>query len=206
MKNISQKNFKQGSKILQKGGLISFPTETVFGFGVVYDNEKAYKRLIEVKRRPPAQPFTLMCADPIDIEKYAYVDERARKLIKAFFPGQFTIILKAKENLPSWVISKEGNVGIRVPNYPLVQDLIRGVGKPLLVPSANRHNEPPLTNSNDVELIFKDEIDAVIEGNSISNIPSTIVMINKDIKIIREGSIKKEDIMKTLEAKKWKSF
>ncbi len=202
MKKISKDQYLEASLILKKGGLIAFPTETVFGFGVVYDNEAAYQRLINVKRRPPEQPFTLMCADKEDVEKYAYVDDRAKKLINAYFPGQFTIILKAKENLPAWVISKEGNVGIRVPNYPLVQDLIRGVGKPLLVPSANRHNEPPLTNSNDVELIFKDEIDAVIEGNSISNIPSTIVMINKDIKIIREGSIKKEDIMKTLEAKK----
>lgn len=202
MKKISQEKYKQGSKILQKGGLIAFPTETVFGFGVVYDDEKAYKKLIDVKKRPPAQPFTLMCADPMDIEKYAYIDERARKLIKSFFPGQFTIILKAKEHLPSWVVSKDGMVGIRVPDYKLVQELIRATGKPLLVPSANRHNEPPLTNSDDVYHAFKKEIDAVIEGESISNIPSTIVKIDKNVKIIREGFITKEDISKALEARK----
>ena len=202
MKKISQSKFKDAAKILQKGGLISFPTETVFGFGVVFDNEKSYKRLIEVKRRPPEQPFTLMCADKTDLDEYAEIDERARKLINAFMPGQFTIILKAKKGLPKWVVSKEGNVGIRVPDYPLVQNLIRATGKPLLVPSANKHGEPPLTKSKDVYEVFKDEVDAVIEGESISNIPSTIVMIGKDLKIIREGYITKQDILKVLEAKK----
>ena len=202
MKRIAQAKFKDAAKILSKGGLISFPTETVFGFGVVYDDEKAYERLLKVKRRPPEQPFTLMCADRTDIDEFAYVDERARKLINAFFPGQFTIILKAKENLPKWVSSKEGNVGIRVPDYQVIQNLIRSVGKPLLVPSANRHGEPPLLNSDDVYRVFKEEVDAVIEGESISNIPSTIVIVGEDVKIIREGYITKEDILKVLEAKK----
>ena len=115
-------------------------------------------------------------------------------------------MIKAKENLPSWVVSKEGMVGIRVPDYKLVQDLIREVGKPLLVPSANRHNEPPLTNSKDVCHVFDGEVDAVIEGKSISNIPSTIVIIGEDVKIIREGYITKQDIFKVLEGKKWESF
>lgn len=202
MKRIAQAKFKDAAKILSKGGLISFPTETVFGFGVVYDDEKAYERLLKVKRRPTEQPFTLMCADRTDIDEFAYVDERARKLINAFFPGQFTIILKAKENLPKWVSSKEGNVGIRVPDYQVIQNLIRAVGKPLLVPSANRHGEPPLLNSDDVYRVFKEEVDAVIEGESISNIPSTIVIVGEDVKIIREGYITKEDIQKVLEAKK----
>ena len=106
MKKISQEKYKQGSKILQKGGLIAFPTETVFGFGVVYDDEKAYKRLIDVKKRPPAQPFTLMCADPIDIDKYAYIDERARKLIKSFFSHIFLIFFTVISIGPFiWLIS-----------------------------------------------------------------------------------------------------
>ena len=202
MKKFSQERIRDAAKILRKGGLIAFPTETVFGFGVVYDDKKAYQRLIEVKRRPPTQPFTLMCADKTDIDEFAYIDERARKLINSFFPGQFTIILKAKDTLPSWVISQEGNVGIRVPDYPVVQNLIRAVGKPLLVPSANRHGEPPLTKSADVYEVFKNEVDAVVEGESISNIPSTIVIIDKDVKIIREGYITKKDIDKVLGDKK----
>lgn len=198
MKIFAQNQIKEAAQILKEGGLIAFPTETVFGFGVIYDNKKSYNRLISVKRRPPDKPFTLMLSDVEDIKKYAYVDERAKKLINKYMPGQFTIILKAKESLPSYCVSSEGNVGIRIPDYDLVRNLIRETKKPLLVPSANKSGESPLTKSDDVISIFDREIDGIIIGESTSKVPSTIVLLDKDIKVIREGLIKKEDILKTL--------
>ena len=198
MKKLSKRQLCEAAEILSNGGLIAFPTETVFGFGVIFDNKESYGRLIQVKRRPPEKPFTLMLSSTDDIEKYAYVDERAAKLINKYMPGQFTIILKAKENLPSYCISKEGNVGIRISGDKMVRDLIGEVGKPLLVPSANKSGEPPLTKSEDVIKIFEKEIDAVIEGESTSNIPSTIVLLNENVNVIREGVITKEEIFKTL--------
>ena len=199
MKLLSKNQLDEAALILKNGGLIAFPTETVFGFGVIYDNHESYKRLIDVKRRPPEKPFTLMLSDIGDIDKYAYVDEKSRVLIRKFMPGQFTIILKAKENLPEFTFSKEGNVGIRIPDDETIRNLIRKVGKPLLVPSANRSGEEPLYNSDDVIKEFDNEIDAVIKGESISNIPSTIVMVTDKIVLVREGLIKKADIDKALE-------
>ncbi len=198
MKMFSPDQYKDAAKILKEGGLIAFPTETVFGLGVIFDNKASYKRLIDVKRRPPEKPFTLMLSDIEQIEKYAYVNDKARKLISSYMPGQFTIILKAKENLPSYCVSKEGNVGIRISSDELVRKLIREVGKPLLVPSANKSGEPPLTTDKDVIGIFDNEIDAIIMGESISNTPSTIVLIDEDVHILREGLIKKDDIFKKL--------
>lgn len=189
---------EEGIKIISNGGIIAFPTETVFGFGVVFDDEKAYKRLIEVKRRPPEKPFTLMCSDIDDIYKYAEVNEVAKKLINAYMPGQFTIILKAKPGLSKNAVSKEGNVGIRISSDENVRNLIRKVGKPLLVPSANRSGEPPITNSAEVAKQFEKEIDALVIGKSYSNIPSTIVLVDDDIHVIREGIIKESDIRKLL--------
>ena len=198
MKIFDKSEINGAAKILIEGGLIAFPTETVFGFGVIYNNKASYDRLISVKRRPPDKPFTLMLSDLEQIKEYAYADERAKKLIKAFMPGQFTIILKAKENLPLYDVSKEGNVGIRISSDDLVRNLIRKVGKPLLVPSANKSGEPPLTKSDDVISIFEKEIDGIIIGESTSNVPSTIVMVDKKVAIIREGLISKEEIYKVL--------
>ena len=198
MKVFDKNQIKEAATILQKGGLIAFPTETVFGFGVIFNNKQSYDQLILVKRRPPEKPFTLMLSDPNQIKEYAYVDEVAKKLISKYMPGQFTIILKAKENLPSYCVSKEGNVGIRISSDNLVRELIREVGEPLLVPSANKSGEPPLTKSDDVISIFDKEIDGIIIGESVSNIPSTIVLIDNGVHIIREGLIKKEEILKTL--------
>ena len=198
MKLLKQNQIEEAAKILKEGGLIAFPTETVFGFGVIFDNINSYNRLIKVKRRPPEKPFTLMLSDVEDISKYAYIDERAKKLIDKYMPGQFTIILKAKENLPSYCVSKEGNVGIRISSDNFVREMIRKAQKPLLVPSANRSGEPSLTASDDVASTFKDELDAIIIGESTSKVASTIVLVDNDVKVIREGQIKKEDVFKTL--------
>ena len=198
---LEKSQYKKASKILQNGGLIAFPTETVYGLGVIFDNEKSYERLINVKRRPPEKPFTLMCGSLDDIKKYAYVNELAQKLIDAFMPGQFTIILKAKENLPRWVVSKEGNVGIRISDDKFVQNLIIETGKPLLVPSANRSGENPCHTSNEVKDSLGNDLDAIIIGESVSNIPSTIVFVDDSIHIIRLGEISESEIKNVIKEK-----
>lgn len=198
MKVLNKNELPVAASILQKGGLIAFPTETVFGLGVIYDNKYSYDRLVSVKRRPPEKPFTLMCSCASDIEKYAHVNAAARKLIEAFVPGQFTIILKAKDNLPLWAKSSDGFVGIRVPDDKTIRDLIEQTGKPLLVPSANRSGETPSYCDEDVNKVFGDELDAIIKGESTSKVPSTIVMVDDDVKIIRLGLISGKDIKNAL--------
>lgn len=198
MKTLTKEQYKEAASILRDGGIIAFPTETVFGLGVIFNNEASYERLINVKRRPPNKPFTLMCASKDDVYKYAQLNKTAIKLVEAFMPGQFTLICKAKQFLPSYVVSSEGNVGIRVPDDEFVQKLIKEVGYPLLVPSANKANEQPALNSSEAISIFQDEIDATIVGESKSNVPSTIVLVDNDIHLIREGLIKKEDIDKII--------
>lgn len=200
MKLIKKNELKIAANLLNNGDLVAFPTETVFGIGVIFDNEIAYQNLINVKRRPPEKPFSLMLSSVEDIDKYAYVNSLAKKVIDKFLPGQLTIILKGKENLPKWVVSKDGNVGIRVPDFEIANELIKLTGKPLLVPSANHAGETPCHTSGEVLDTLDDEVSAVIEGVSTSNVASTIVQIdNNNITIIREGVITKEDIYNCIE-------
>lgn len=203
MKILKQTQLQEAASILKNGGVIAFPTETVFGLGVVFDDEKAYKKLVEVKRRPPDKPFTMMLADPEDCEKYAELNETSKILISKFMPGQFTLLINGKKDLPSWCVAKEGTVGMRVPDSEIIRDLIRLIGKPLLVPSANKSGESPANTSKEAELIFKNEIDAIIEGESTSKTPSTIILVEgNNIKMIREGIVSLNEIQKELA--KWK--
>lgn len=200
MKLIKKNELKIAANLLNNGDLVAFPTETVFGIGVIFDNEIAYQNLINVKRRPPEKPFSLMLSSVEDIDKYAYVNSLAKKVIDKFLPGQLTIILKGKENLPKWVVSKDGNVGIRVPDFEIANELIKLTGKPLLVPSANHAGETPCHTSGEVLDTLDNEVSAVVEGVSTSNVASTIVQIdNNNITIIREGVITKEDIYNCIE-------
>lgn len=192
MLRVTKENYEELVKIARNGGVIAFPTETVYGFGVIYNNKKSYDRLIEIKKRPPEKPFTMMLSNKEDMCKYAYVDERAKAIIDRFVPGEITLILKAKEDLPSYVVSKEGMVGIRVPNDKFVLEMIDKIGVPLLVPSANRSGEKPLNKGEEVASMFENEIDAVVMGEATSLVPSTIVLIDKNVTIIREGRLANE--------------
>lgn len=191
----------KAADVLNRGGIVAFPTETVFGLGIVYDNEKAYERLNKVKIRSDDKPYTLMLADPSDIENYAVVDKQAKKLIDAFMPGPITLLMATKNVVPLWVTHGSKKIGIRISSSEEIRTLIRLTGKPLLVPSANRANMNPALDSKSVKNIFGSEIDFYIEGISGGKKPSTIVDICDTIKVIREGEISLETINKILEEK-----
>lgn len=186
-------------KALNKHGIIAFPTETVMGLGVFYDDFEAYEKLNKVKQRREDKPYTMMLGDPKKITKYAYVDHNARKLISAFMPGSVTLLLHAKENVPSYVTHGTGVVGVRVPSLVEILDMLNQLGKPLLVPSANKAGEKPAFNSEEVKNIFGNEIDYVVEGECVGGVASTIIdLTTPEVKIIREGPVTKEMINSVL--------
>ena len=189
-------------KALKKHGIITFPTETVMGLGVFYDDFEAYEKLNTVKIRQEDKPYTMMLGDVDRIIKYAKIGTRAEKLIKAFMPGSITLLLHARENVPAYVTHGTGVIGVRVPNMPEIQEMLNSLCKPLLVPSANKSGEKPALNSLEVKNIFGDEVDYIVEGECGSGLPSTIVDLTEpDARVIREGSISKEEIFKVLGGK-----
>ena len=194
-----KQEFLKAKQALDKHGVIAFPTETVMGFAVYYDDEAAYNKLNKIKRRPEDKPYTLMVKDIYEIDKYAHVDDKVRKIINKYMPGPITLLLKAKEGLPSWVTHNSGIIGIRMPSNEIGLALLKAVEKPLLVPSANRSGEKPALNSKEVELIFHDEIDYIVSGSADLAKPSTIVDLSKqEVKVVREGPISLQDILETI--------
>ena len=184
---------------LSSSKVIAFPTETVMGLGVFYDDFTAYSHLNEIKRRPEDKPYTLMLGSTEDIEKYAFVDSKVSKIINAFMPGPVTLLLKSKSSVPTYVTHNTGIIGIRVPNMPIIQEMINYCGKPLLVPSANRSGEKPFIKAIDVRNEFKNEIGYVVMIDALGEKPSTIIdLTGEDVKIIREGPVSLKDIERIL--------
>ncbi len=191
-------NFQKAKRILENHGIIAFPTETVCGLGIIYDDEKALHNLDRVKGRPENKPYTLMLSDVEQIEKYAFLSDKAKKIIAKFVPGALTLLLPAKEGLPYWVTRGSNKVGIRISSDELVQNIIRSAGKPLLVPSANRSGEKPCTDMNEVKEIFKDEIGLYFLGVAGMQKPSTIIDLCDNISLIREGDITFKEILEVI--------
>ena len=191
--------FELAKSKLDNSLVVAFPTETVMGLGIYFDDYKAYQLLNKIKNRPEDKPYTLMLGDVKDIEKYAYLTQRDLLIVKEFMPGAVTLLLKAKDNVPGYVTHNTGVIGIRVPNMPLVCDFINYCGKPLLVPSANKSGEKPALTSKEVKNIFGDEVAFVFEANSLGERPSTIIdLTSEQVKILREGPVSLEDINKVL--------
>lgn len=189
-KLLKQNEFHEASKILKEGGIVAFPTETVFGLGVISNNEEGFERLVEVKRRRPDQPFTLMCSSLEEALQYCDPSSTALDMMKKFMPGPLTVLVKPKAGLPSWITLGSRYIGIRIPDSELVLSLIKETGCPLLVPSANKTGEPPLKDSFEVLKVFGKEIDAVVEGECLEDIPSTIIRFDEDsLTLIRRGKI-----------------
>lgn len=186
-------------KLLQNGQVIAFPTETVYGLGVIFDNEAAFKEMVRVKLRPADKPFTLMCASLSQIQAYAVTNPKIDRLIHTYMPGPLTIVMKVQDHVPSWVSLNTGHIGIRISSLPFVRNLIAETGKPLLVPSANKAGDPPAQTGEEALAIFKDEIAAVVAGASISNVPSTVVAAGDTLTLLRAGSIPFADLLKLWE-------
>ena len=148
------KTFKGAMKALDNHGVVAFPTETVMGLGVYFDDEIAYAKLNKVKNRKPDKPYTLMLYNPYVISFYAEVDQRVTKLIEKFMPGPLTLLLKVKKGkVPDWVTHGTGVLGIRSPSNKKALDFLYHLEKPLLVPSANKADQPPCLSSRDVKTI-----------------------------------------------------
>ena len=187
--------YENALRALNNHQVIAFPTETVFGLGVFYDDYEAYELLNRIKRRKEDKPYTMMLSKVEDISRYADVDDRYLKLIKKYMPGSLTILVKSKDSVPSYVTHETGIIGIRIPSNKEALGLLEYVKKPLLVPSANRADEKPALSEEDVKAIFVDEVKVVIPGQITSGEPSTIIDITgSEIKLIRKGPIPLEEL------------
>lgn len=192
---LSEKDIDIAVNLLKEGKIVAFPTETVYGVAVISTKKEYFDRLVKVKQRDPSKPFTLMISSIKQVEDIIEINDLARKLINKYMPGEITLILKAKENIPSYLDLNTGFVGIRIPNKKYILDIIDKINKPLLVPSANPNGLPPATNSESVYSYFHEEIEAIIDGKIDSNIPSTVIKIDEnEVTYIREGNIKFEEI------------
>ena len=197
MNDLMFQQIKQCVSALKDGKVVAFPTETVMGLGVIYNDKKAYDLLNQIKRRPEDKPYTMMVSSKKEISLYAYVDGKIQKVIDEFMPGSLTILLKSKDNVPGYVTHQSGVIGIRIPSNEEALELLKAINTPLLVPSANISGKKPALNSEEVRDIFHDEISAIIDGQSYGETPSTIVDFSKNSPVLlRKGPISFENILK----------
>ena len=199
--NIDLDKLKEISKIIKSGGIVVFPTETVYGIGTNGLNKEAISRLYDVKQRPTSKPISLLVSSIDMVEKVACdITDMEYKLMEKFFPGPLTIILKKKSIVPDNLTNNTDTVGIRMPDNIVARKLIEYANVPIATPSANISGKPSGTDINTIMNDFKDKVDYYIDGGkSKLGIGSTIVKLENGYPVIlREGSISKKQILECL--------
>lgn len=192
---------EKASEFIKQGKIVVFPTETVYGIGTNGLDEKAIKKLYEVKKRPLNKPISLLVSNMEMVKSIAKdITELEYKIMEKFFPGPLTIILKKKDIVPDIVTAGQETVGVRMPSGQIARKLVELSGVPIATPSANISGQPSGTNLTEIKEHFKENVDFYIDGgNSELGISSTIVqVIDGKIKILRQGSITLEQIEKEI--------
>ena len=185
------------AKIIKNGGLVIFPTETVYGVGANGLNKNAIKKIYEAKQRPLNKPISLLVSNIDMIENVAKdITNIEYSIIEKFFPGPLTIILKKKETIPDILTAGSDTIGIRMPANDIALNLINYAGVPLATPSANLSGKPSGTNLKDIIKDFDGNVDCFIDdGPSKIGLASTIVKVVDGVPhILRQGSISIDEI------------
>ena len=182
------------AQILKNDGVISIPTDTVFGICASINSKIAYSKLIKIKRRPLNKAFPVMCSNIEQIKSIAIVDEIAEKLIKTFMPGPITLVLKKSSTLPEYVTNGKDTIAVRMASSKTIEELITKIGSPLFMTSANQSGQLECSNLDEIEKACP-SLDGMMEGEVFYSMGSTIVdCSSKEIKILREGPISFEEI------------
>lgn len=198
----NEKELQEAGQILQKGGLVAFPTETVYGLGADGLNEEAASKIYSAKGRPSDNPLILHIAKLETVYELAReVSEEALAIMKAFWPGPLTIVLKKKEIVPDGTTGGLDTVAIRMPNHPVALELIRISDVAIAAPSANTSGRPSPTTAQHVWQDMNGKIDCIIDGGKVGiGIESTIVdMTGEEPMILRPGYITKPMLEEVLQ-------
>jgi L-threonylcarbamoyladenylate synthase len=196
-----EKQIKKAISILKKGGVVAYPTDTVYGLGACMTDTAAVDRIFQVKGRPKGMALPVLLADKVQMESIlTSVPLSARRLADEFFPGALTIILPKSNSVPDIITGGGRTVAFRIPDHRVPLALIKGLGKPIVGTSANLSGQPSALTAAEVQAQIGDKIDMVIDGGRCpGGIESTVIDLSGKKPVVRrQGAISIEKLRKIL--------
>jgi len=176
-------------EVLKSGGVIIYPTDTVYGIGCDIYNHDALERVYDIKHEAGTKLFSFICPDLKDIAKYAKVSDYAYKTMKKLLPGPYTFVLPAAKEVPKKLWSKRKTVGIRVPDNNVALTLVKELGNPIISTSVTKRKGEILFDPEEIRAIFNPSVDLMLSVGALEGNPSSIIdLSNEEPEVIREGA------------------
>jgi tRNA threonylcarbamoyl adenosine modification protein (Sua5/YciO/YrdC/YwlC family) len=175
--------------ILKEGGVIIYPTDTVYGIGCDIFNKEALDRVRHIKNNPDIKLLSFICPDLKDIAKYAKVSDYAYKTMKRLLPGPYTFILPAAKNVPKKLWGKRKTVGIRIPDHPVALKIVQGLGNPIVSTSTTTRKGELLVDPLEIRSVFDFQVDFMLASGNLIGKPSSVIDLSgEEPVIVREGA------------------
>lgn len=191
---LFKKDLEETVELLKSGAVVAFPTDTVFGIGVIYNDAQAIAKMKKAKGRDASKPFPLMVADLKQLEEVAYIGDRERRIAQKYTPGALTLVLKRKDTVSRESVNGFDTIAIRIPDDRFVLKLLKKAG-PMFVTSANISGMPAACNEKEVLQQLDGRIEAVVRGKAGTGVASTIIdCTGEELKCLREGTISYKEI------------
>lgn len=179
---LDKEIIKQAVDALEKGGVIAYPTETLYGLGADITSPKAVKKVFSLKNRDSSKPLLMAVSDFAMLKKYCEISSEDEGLLKQIWPGPVSVLLPRKKNVPDILVAGGDLVGVRFPDHKIAQAVISGFGRPIVSTSANKSGENPPASTNQVNL----PVDFLVPGICKYKKPSTLIDLHKK-QVLREG-------------------
>jgi len=175
-------------EVLEGGGAIGYPTDTVYGVGCDLFNQEAIRKVHRLKKMEGKKPLSFICSDLKDISRYAHVSNYAYKMMKKLLPGPYTFVLTATKLVPKVAMTKQNTVGIRIPDNKICLNLVRELGHPIISTSVYKPDEGLYNDPTEIEERFARQLDLIIDGGVIVAEHSSIIDLTDEFpKVIRKG-------------------
>jgi len=184
----SSRAIDQAVAILQRGGIIAFPTDTGYALGCDLYNKKSIDRIYQIKGRDLKKPLSFICSDLKELSQFAIVGNRAYRDMRRLLPGPYTFVLPATKMVPKLLISRRSSVGIRVPNHNVCQAIVTNLRHPVIGTSCSTPEGEALLNAADIQKKFGKSVALILDVGPIASEPSTVIdFTNPEPVIVRQG-------------------
>ncbi|MBN1546445.1 MAG: threonylcarbamoyl-AMP synthase [Syntrophaceae bacterium] len=186
--NPQMRLIKKAVDILKAGGIVIYPTDTVYGMGCELSNKKGIEKIYQITRRNKQRPLSFVCSDLKDISRYARVSDYAYKTLKRFLPGPYTFILEASRLVPKIILPKRQTTGIRVPDNRICLSLVAELGQPIISTSVKDSRNELMSDPGEIEKKFSHCVDLVIDGGILVPEESSVIsLLDDEASVLRTG-------------------
>lgn len=187
--NPQPRLIRQVVDCLKQGGVIIYPTDTIYGLGCNIFSKASVKKIYQIKGRDDKKPFSFICSDLADITNYAKISNFAFKIMRRHLPGPYTFVLEATRTVPDLLLTRQKTVGIRIPDNPITLAIVNELGHPIVTTSANFSGEETPNDPDELNLLLGNRVDMVVDGGHLFGDPSSVIsLVDDEVTVLREGA------------------